>query len=53
MTHLCADPACEGEGSEGACVAALIVQVADVQLDAGMVLSCDQLVGPRAVIVAK
>lgn len=47
-THNGADLAGQGKGGELAIVSAVLVQVADVNLDAGVVLSCDQLVGPRA-----
>ena len=43
-----ADLAGQGKGGELAVVGAVLVQLAKVDLDAGMVLSCNQLVGPRA-----
>lgn len=47
-TYHAANAAGQREGGEGAIVDTLLVQVADVNLDAGVVLSCDQLVGPGA-----
>jgi hypothetical protein len=46
--HLSANLACQSEGGELVAIHTLLVQVANVHLDAGMVLSCDQLVCPRA-----
>lgn len=47
-THHAANLASQGKGGELAIVHALLVEVADVQLHAGMVLGRDKLVGPRA-----
>eukprot|EP00983_Pelagomonas_calceolata_P075325 1152961-Pelagomonas_calceolata.AAC.2 len=48
-SHLGADLADHGESIEGALVHAVLVQVADVNLHAGVVLGLDELVGPGAV----
>lgn len=47
-SYLGADLACQRKGGESVVVLALLVQVANVHLNAGMVLGCDQLVCPRA-----
>jgi hypothetical protein len=47
-SHLSANLACQSKGGELVAVHTLLVQVANVHLDAGMVLGCDQLVCPRA-----
>jgi hypothetical protein len=48
MTHHGADLARQSKSAELAVVHAVLVQVANIQLDTGMVLGCNQLVGPRA-----
>lgn len=47
-THPLPDGARECVGGEGAVVDAVAVHVTDVDLDAGVVLGRDQLVGPGA-----
>lgn len=46
--YICPDAACQCKGAVLVGVYSALVQVPDVQLDAGMVLGCDELVCPRA-----
>ena len=46
--HITPDTACKREGAVLVCVHAALVQVTDIDLHAGMVLGCDELVCPRA-----
>lgn len=47
-THHGANIACQSKGCEVAIVLSILVEVSNVDLDACVVLCCDELIGPRA-----